>query len=95
MVKTKFWQRHVADGLNDRQQLVINKMFGSFYGKLTRDKYCKMMKVSTDTGSRDIKKMLDLGILSKYPGGGRSTSYYLTALGPTKEDGLEKGKGYE
>lgn len=91
MVKARFWQEHASSNLNERQQIMINKMFEGMYGKLTREKYCTMNKVSPDTGFRDMKEMLELGILSKYPKGGRSTSYYLTVLGPTPEKAMNKG----
>jgi len=36
-----------------------------------------MTKCSSDTALRDIRDLLDRGILDQNPGGGRSTSYRL------------------
>jgi Fic family protein len=39
--------------------------------------YAKLTKCSTDTALRDIRELLDRGIIVQNPGGGRSTSYRL------------------
>ena len=52
-------------------------------------KYAKMAKCSTDTALRDIRGLVDHGILVRNPGGGRSTSYRLAlspAAGEYRED---------
>ena len=60
-----------------RQQKVINRMLDEFKGQLTTSKYARLAKCSSDTALRDIRELLDRGILIKNPGGGRSTSYRL------------------
>ncbi len=77
--KELFWkklrQRNVS--LNDRQTKVLNKLFGGFEGKLTRDKWMKMTKTSSRTALRDIEELIEMGIIEQEEAGGRSTSYRL------------------
>ena len=44
---------------------------------LNTSKYAKLAKCSLDTALRDIRNLLDMGILIQNPGGGRSTGYRL------------------
>ena len=80
--KELFWkslkQRKVS--LNDRQTKVLNKLFGGFEGKLTRDKWMKMTKASSRTALRDIKGLIALEIIEQEEAGGRSTSYRLRKI---------------
>jgi len=46
-------------------------------GHLYTSKYARLAKCSTDTALRDIRELLETGILLQNPGGGRSTSYRL------------------
>jgi Fic family protein len=71
------WQRINVRPVNDRQRLVINRMLDGFKGYLTNSKYVKLAKCSSDTALRDIRELVDRGILAQNPGGGRSTSYRL------------------
>jgi Fic family protein len=75
--KARFWDAHRSAALNDRQREMLNKVLNGFEGKLTSSKWAKMTKCSQDTALRDILDLVDRGILSKDPGGGRSTSYSL------------------
>ncbi|HEY2135131.1 MAG TPA: Fic family protein [Xanthobacteraceae bacterium] len=75
--KAEFWKRHGAAALNDRQRDMINRLLDGFVGKLTSSKWAIIEKCSPDTALRDISDLVDLGILKKDPGGGRSTSYSL------------------
>ena len=75
--KAKLWQRINTDPVNERQRKVINRMLDHFEGHLNTSKYAKLAKCSTDTALRDIRELLERGILVKNPGGGRSTSYRL------------------
>ena len=63
--------------LNDRQRLALEHLTGEFKGHLTTSKYATFAKTSTDTALRDITELVELGILERNPGGGRSTSYRL------------------
>lgn len=75
--KTHFWEQFKTAKFNDRQRLMLNKLFEGFIGKLTSSKWAKITKCSQDTASRDIQSLIELGILIKEKAGGRSTSYVL------------------
>jgi Fic family protein len=74
-----FWQRLSKRKifLNHRQQKILNKLFGEFEGKLTRDKWMKITKTSSRTALRDIQQLIALDVLEPEEAGGRSTSYRL------------------
>lgn len=78
--KARFWEDHAKEKFNDRQRMMIDRLFNGFVGKLTSSKWAKLAKCSQDTASRDIDDLIKRGILVKEPGGGRSTSYAL--IGP-------------
>jgi len=75
--KAKFWERHRATAINERQRLMINKLFDGFYGKLSSSKWAQMAKCSPDTALRDMQDMIQKGMLRKEAAGGRSTNYEL------------------
>lgn len=77
MKKAKFWERYASTSLNDRQELMLNKLLNGFEGKLTSSKWAKINKISADTAIRDINDLQEKGILVKEEAGGRSTSYVL------------------
>ncbi len=66
--------------LNERQQEMIKRLTTDFYGGLTTDKWAKLTKCSHDSAIRDIKDLINMGILKKSEAGGRSTSYYLISI---------------
>ena len=80
LLKTEFWEKHKDILINERQRLMINKLFDDFYGKLTTSKWAKITKTSTDTALRDIKDLMEKGILQQEEAGGRSVNYSLTKL---------------
>jgi len=75
--KARFWESQASGSINERQTLMINKLFEEFQGKLTSSKWAKLTKCSQDTALRDILDLIEKGILVKDPAGGRSTSYSL------------------
>ena len=75
--KARFWESHAGVSFNDRQRLILNKLLDGFEGKLTSSKWAKLAKCSQDTALRDILDLVERGILTKDPAGGRSTSYSL------------------
>ena len=77
LVKARFWQRWAGQPLNERQVKLLNRLLDGFEGKLTSSKWATIAKCSPDTALRDITQLLDLGVLQKTPGGGRSTGYEL------------------
>jgi Fic family protein len=80
--RESFWktlqQRNIS--LNDRQKKVLNKLFGGFEGKLTRDKWMKITKASSRTALRDIEELIAAGVIEQEEAGGRSTSYRLNRI---------------
>ncbi|WP_010303911.1 Fic family protein [Candidatus Odyssella thessalonicensis] len=80
LFKSQFWQAIDKFSLNERQKKIINLLLNGFEGKLTSSKFAKIIKCSQDTAYRDILELLNLGILTKNPEGGRSTSYSLVDL---------------
>ena len=78
--KTEFWDNHKETILNSRQRLMLNKLFDGFDGKLKSSKWAKITKCSPDTALRDIKDLIDKGILKQEKSGGRSTNYELDNL---------------
>ena len=83
--KARFWEEYANIALNDRQRLLLNKLLNPFEGKLTSSKWAKIAKCSQDTAARDIKALVDYGILIKDSGGGRSTSYSLVHNGDSEK----------
>ena len=79
--KARFWEKHSATAINERQRIMINRLFDGFFGNLNTSKWAKMQKCSPDTALRDISELLKLGILKKDESGGRSTSYSLSEDG--------------
>lgn len=75
--KARFWEKHATTILNQRQQLMLNKLLDGFEGKLNTSKWAKITKTSTDTALRDIQDLMNKKVLMKEAGGGRSTGYGL------------------
>lgn len=75
LVKARFWQRWAGTPLNERQVKLLNRLLDGFEGKLTSSKWAAIAKCSPDTALRDITQLLELDMLKKSPGGGRSTGY--------------------
>lgn len=75
--KTHFWDKHKETILNSRQRLMLNKLLNGFKGKLKTSKWAKIAKCSQDTALRDIKDLIEKGILRQEESGGRSTNYEL------------------
>ena len=77
LVKARFWQRWAGLPLNERQVKMLKRLLDGFDGKLTSSKWAAIAKCSPDTALRDITQLLELDVLKKAPGGGRSTGYEL------------------
>ncbi len=75
--KARFWKKHSASALNERQRKLLTRLLDGFEGKLTTTKWAEIAKCSQDTALRDIYNLVGRGILKKDAGGGRSTSYSL------------------
>ncbi|MEK7810357.1 MAG: hypothetical protein AAB278_00905 [Pseudomonadota bacterium] len=66
--------------LNARQVKMLNKMLDGFEGNMTNKKWVALNKCSPDTALRDIKELMDRGLLANAGAGGRSTHYVLCDL---------------
>jgi Fic family protein len=75
--KADFWNKHEGTDLNERQRLMLNKLLDGFDGKLKSSKWAKICKCSSDTALRDIKDLIEKGVLQQENQGGRSTNYEL------------------
>jgi Fic family protein len=73
--RADLWKRAHQRALNDRQRMVLERMSGSQEDVLTNAKYAKLAKCSPDSALRDMREMLEWGLLRRTAGGGRSTSY--------------------
>ncbi|TVQ49081.1 MAG: Fic family protein [Saprospirales bacterium] len=76
--KAEFWKLHDQTPINERQRLMLNKLFDGFEGKLQTSKWAKITKTSSDTALRDIKDLIEKGILIQKEEGGRNVNYELT-----------------
>lgn len=75
--KAAFWKIHQHTPINERQRLILNKLFDDFEGKLQTSKWAKIAKTSTDTALRDIKDLVEKGILRQTDERGRNANYEL------------------
>lgn len=75
--KAMFWEKHANTPTNERQRMMINRLFDWLFGKLTSSKWSKMTKTSTDTALQDIKDLIGKGVLEQDNVGGRSANYML------------------
>ena len=75
--KARFWERAGSLSINARQRAVLNLLLEGLEGKLSTQKWAKLAKCSHDTALRDMHSLIEMGLLQKDPGGGRSTSYSL------------------
>jgi Fic family protein len=76
--KARVWQTLNTKPVSERQRLVINRLLGDWQGFLTSSKYAALAKCSADTAQRDIKDLLERGVLMQNEAGGRSTSYRIS-----------------
>jgi Fic family protein len=75
--KAEFWKLHEHTSINERQRLMLNKLLDGFDGKLQTSKWAKITKSSTDTALRDIKDLVEKGILQSEKQSGRNANYKL------------------
>jgi len=77
--KTALFSR-LSNDINERQKKVMNRLFeaepAGFVGGLSAGKYIKITKATRATATRDLQKLVDLGILHK-TGQRRYARYWL------------------
>ncbi len=79
--KAAFWRLWPGATMNERQVKMLNKLLDGFEGNLTNKKWVAINKCSPDTALRDIKQLIDRGVLVSTGAGGRSTHYILKDFG--------------
>lgn len=80
--KAALWRRLGDAGATVRQRTVLSRMLEpDWLGYLNTTKYAKLAKCSHDTALRDIKELVEWGLLAQNEGGGRSTSYRVVEEG--------------
>ncbi|MGM9738423.1 MAG: Fic family protein [Candidatus Cryptobacteroides sp.] len=73
--KSIFWQTHSQVAMNERQNKVLNIYLDGYIGKLTVKNWAKQAKVSVDTAERDVKYLVENGILVPVDGKIRNVAY--------------------
>ncbi|MDP2760690.1 MAG: Fic family protein [Sideroxyarcus sp.] len=79
LLKAAFWRHWSGTSMNERQVSMLNKMLDGFEGNLTNKKWASMNRCSSDTALRDIRELVERGVLASAGAGGRSTHYVLCA----------------
>lgn len=82
-----YFSRFADVPLEERAQRVLTRMFEPFEGKLNNKKYRSMTGVSDDTVTRDLKELVDAGMLIQV--GRTKGTYYLLNLSGIPSAGLE------
>lgn len=78
--KAKFWTHWSGAAMNERQLRMLNLLLDGFEGKLTNKKWVAINHCSADTALRDIKELIERGVLVSAGAGGRSTHYVLSEM---------------
>lgn len=72
----EFFQRAERFNLNDRQMKFLKKILNEDReGKITAKKFAVITGCHPDTANRDLKKLVDCGLLMKEEGGSKNTHY--------------------
>lgn len=77
--KVLTWESASEFSLNQRQKQILHFMLDNSRQEITTQTYAKNAKCSPDTALRDIRDMVNFGILNISPARGRKTTYLLTA----------------
>ena len=72
MDKARFWEKFGDVSINARQRLMINRLLDGFTGNLTSTRWGQIAKCSQDTALRDIRGLIEAGVLMQNPGGAES-----------------------
>lgn len=65
--KAAFWDRHAGEPFNERQTKVLTRLLDGFDGKMTTSRWASIAHCSQDTAHRDIRDLIDRGILEQGP----------------------------
>lgn len=82
--KQRFWQRHAALSLNERQRKLLQRLLdagdGGFLGGLNAEKAMKITGASKATATRDLSALVQYGLLWTH-GTGKALRYYVAVQG--------------
>lgn len=83
--KSIFWDHHKETELNKRQQKIVSKFFefgenGLIKNGINSERYQTMTGCSSATATRDLRDMVNKGVLETSAAGGRSMRYYLKLI---------------
>jgi len=82
--RNQFFTRF-TEGLNDRQRLVLQNLFGQGPERvdlgISNKSYVKIAKTSVATATRDLNDLVQLGAVARSGAGGRSTVYRICYQG--------------
>jgi Fic family protein len=79
--KAMFWETHKDKKINSRQHFIINCLYDNYdkeMGFLRSSLYAKLQKCSTDTALRDLKNLVEKGML-KVENSGKNTNYLIVS----------------
>lgn len=80
VAKSRFWATHSGSVLNERQRKVLQRLLdagpGGFEGGMTAEKYGRLTGASKATATRDLRQLLEAGMLVS-TGQGRGTRYWV------------------
>lgn len=79
--KAVFWQTHSQAVLNDRQKATLNIWLDGYDGKLTVKNWARKAGTSADTAARDVKDLVEKGILAPVTGKHRNVPYGIRISG--------------
>lgn len=79
LVKALFWQRVAHVALSERQIKALNRVLDEFDQPVSNRKWAALAKTSSDTALRDLRALVDAGVLER-AGGGRSAAYWLVGV---------------
>lgn len=81
LAKARFWLRHQASDLNERQRKAINRLLDAgpdgFEGGINTRKYMSLGKTSRATAYRELSELVEKGCLTASGKGGRSSAYMI------------------
>ncbi|HYE35299.1 Fic family protein [Methylocaldum sp.] len=79
LAKARFWLRHQAIDLNERQRKALNRLLDAgpegFEGGINTRKYMSLTKTSRATAYRELSELVEKGCLTPTHKGGRSSGY--------------------
>jgi Fic family protein len=80
MQKSSTWDRiNAGVTVSERQRQAVNALLDGTDREISTSRYAKLARCSLDTALRDIRSLVEAGVLVQGEGGGRSTKYELKA----------------